>query len=151
MNDIYKSDQNVEISIKDLEALMLASSVVRGVYSAVDSHRQDAAVNRTKDNVSQAISNAGKQISNARRIKDPMEDEPPTADELKIMETFKITYEYDPVPLDPTSPEAVSMLRKRLVVMGHMVGTIHWGDKTTEVRSDDRVVWKLTQKGADAV
>lgn len=137
----------VTISVKDIEALMLAAACVRGVYAAIDSHRQDAAVTRCRGDVEMAISNASKSISAARRVKDPMEDELPTVSEAEIMATFSPTYDGEPYALDPRSLMAVSMLRKRLIVMGHMTGTIHWGDKTTENRGGDRVVWKLSEKG----
>ena len=148
---MQSNNLNVEISLKDLEALMMAAAAVRGVYSAVDSHRQDAAVMRTRDDVSTAISNASRCISNARRIKDPMEDEDADQHEVNILKTWTIAWKYDPAQLDPRDPTAVSILRKRLAVMGHLTATVHWGDKTTETRSGDKLVWKLTPKGAAAV
>lgn len=151
MTDIYKSDQNVEISIRDLEALMMASACVRGVYAAIDSHRQDPAVNRTKGDVEQAISNADKQISNARRIKDPMEDEEASASEIEILKTWDPFWPDGPAELDPRDPTAVFIIRKCLAVMGHLTATVHWGDKTTETRSADKIVWKLLPKGAEAI
>lgn len=145
------SATHATVSIKDLEALMLAAACVRGVYSAVESHKNDAAVMRTRTDVEMAISNASKMISDARRIKDPMEDEAATESELDILKTFCITWDGPAYDLAPNDPAAVSILRKRLAVMGHMTATIHWGDKTTENRSHDKLLWKLTAKGEKAV
>lgn len=146
--------QNAEISIKDLEALMMAAACVRGVYSAIDSHRQDSAVKRTVDDVEEAIKNANRQISNARHIKDPMEDEAATDNELKILQTFQILWDGPVEILLPQDPIAVSISRKRLAVMGRLIATIHWGDKTVQTQdktAEKEIVWKLTAKGAKAV
>lgn len=139
------------VSIKDLEALMLAASCVTGVYNAVSAHQNDAGVNRTRADVAAAIKNANRMICDTRRVKDPMEDEPATEMELDILKTFHTLSSFAPDDLAPNDPTAVSILRKRLAVMGHMTATIHWGDKTTETRGGERLVWKLTQKGEDAV
>ena len=151
MND----EKYIEVSLKDLEALMLAASVVRNVYNAVDAHKNDVAVNRTSSNVAEAISNASKRISDARRIKDPMEDEPPTEAEIEFLVSIASPYNLESYSLEnyiepnpsPQNPMAISLLRKRLIVMGHFTGTIHWGDKTQQIRTSDRVMYKLTERG----
>jgi hypothetical protein len=146
--------QNTEISIKDLEVLMMAAACVRGVYSAIDSHRGDSAVKRTVGDVEKAIKNANRQISNARHIKDPMEDEAATDDELQILKTFQMLWDGPVEVLDPQSLTAVSISRKRLAVMGRLIATIHWGDKTVQTQdktAEKEIVWKLTAKGAKAV
>lgn len=134
------------VSIKDLEALMLAASCVTGVYNAVSAHKNDAAVSRTRDGVAEAIQNANRMICAARKIKDPMEDVPPTDHEIDILRSW-LAGRADGEDLDPRAPEAISMLRKRLIVMGRLTGTIHWGDKTTETDSSDKVLWKVTERG----
>lgn len=143
--------EHVTVSVADLEALMLAASCVTGVYNAVAAHKQDAAVNRTRDSVSFAISNANKAIAEARRVPDPLENEPPDALELEYMNRMQPGYIGDGNYPDPRSVVAVNLQRKRLAVMGHLTGTIHWGDKTTTVEKSDKILWKLTAKGERAL
>ena len=147
------SSNHVEISIDDLESLMMAASCVSGVYSAIDGHKQDVAVGRTRHRVAEAISNANRQICNARHIKDPMENEDASPSELEVLSTFQTNWDQPSTILDPQSSMAVSILRKRLAVMGHMIATIYWGDKTVQTQADHqaKILWKLTDKGAKAV
>lgn len=144
------TEKFVTLSIEHVESLMTAAAVVRGVYSAIDSHRQDVAVSRCRENVEDAIRNAAKLISAARKIKDPMEDEPATESELRILDSLTIDYEGPHIEIDPRDVETVSMLRKRLMVMGRMTGKIHWGDGTEEASvASDKIVWKILAKGHD--
>ncbi len=145
-----EDDKFVTLSVPHVEALMTAAAVVRGVYSAIDSHRQDAAVMRCRENVEDAIRNAAKLISLSRKIKDPMEDEPATEDEMRILDSLRITYDGPHIEIHPQDPQTVDMLRKRLMVMGRMTGKIHWGDGTEEAAvASDKIVWKITAKGHD--
>lgn len=138
----------VTLSIEHIESLMTAAAVVRGVYSAVDSHRQDPAVSRCRENVEDAIRNAAKLISLARKIKDPMEDEPATQDELRILYSMTIEYDGPPIDINPLNSTVDSMRKKNLMVMGRMTGKIHWGDGTEEAAvASDKIVWKITAKG----
>jgi hypothetical protein len=133
----------VPIEADELEALVMAAALVRDIRNVVTAHKSDAAIQRTEQRVADAMNIAMRAVNESRRIKDPMEDEPATKFEIDILNRIS-NGEHE--ALNPLI--ANDMRRKRLVVMGHMFATIEWGDKTKEVQPSDRVLWKLTEKGA---
>lgn len=139
----------VEVDVADLEALVQSSALVRDILTAASVHRNDVMVQRTAGHVMNAIANCQRKIDASRRVPDPRENDPPTESELRQMDHIRGAYKKG-APADDmmiTPREGESLRIKRLAVLGTREVVWRWGNKIQEVKQDDRLYWRLTDKG----
>jgi hypothetical protein len=131
----------------DVECLLLASALSKEIEARVRSLQHDPQVMRLNNKIGDAFSRINRARGDAIRIEEPFD---PNRD-LTHGDWLLLEKLHDQNRIRVDNINAYSNLRRfRLVVMGHEVTTIKWGDKTDGALVDESqgvMYVKLTDKG----